>query len=195
MIKRTLKKLSYIFLSINLFIGCSNKHSTLYDAKVKKLLDKQNLSYQIDQDGDFKVNSPSTELEGNLLGSEEVWIISHLKNYEDLPIREIFSLVLALPNNISASLLESLLQDSYNNRFLGSWVIIRKEPNLNYLAYLVKIIGDINQYNLLPILKEVTKASLAMREVLLASVNLEESTKNNGSQENLSKKSLEEDGN
>lgn len=162
-------KILLTFLVFLFSFGSCSSSNPIYDTKIKKLLEKEKLSFEIDKDGDFKILFP-LKLEGEDVVWENIWIISRLKEHNNIQVRELFGLVINLPETISPSLLESLMMDSYNNRFFGSWVVIQKEGRFNFLAYLVKIpLGSLNKNNLNCILEEIAYSISSMREVLLTS--------------------------
>lgn len=170
----TIRKSYYIktlFLSLlaTIFLFSCSSSSLTYDTKIKKLLEKENISFEIDKDGDFKILFPLIVNEEDTIW-ENIWILSRLKEHNNLQVREIFGLVINLPDNVNSSLLESLMMDSYNNRFFGSWVVIQKEGRINFLSYLVKLpLGDLGKKNIKPILEEIAYSISSMREALLTS--------------------------
>lgn len=168
MINNNNLKALVLFLCFLFFLVSCAPTYVLYDSKVKKLLEKEKISFEIDKDGDFKILFPLKLEDREEVVWENIWIISHLKEYKDLKVRELFGLVINLPENTSSSLLESLMMDSYNNRFMGSWVVIQKEGRSNFLAYLVKLpLGDLEKKNISPLLEEIAYSVFSMREVLL----------------------------
>jgi len=109
-----------------------------HDPVVRQFLDEKEYTYEIDPEGDFIVQFPLAE--GHF---QEVWIRSRVNVYEDQRIREIFSLAHSHQGSLPRALANQLLLDSYQNRFLGSWTVVRSEETDEYLiVFLCKVLAD-----------------------------------------------------
>ncbi len=88
--------------------------------------------------------------------SQKVWLRSKLNRYQGSEIREVFSIAMEFQKEVPPQLVLNLMQDSYKNRLIGSWVLIREMPRDVYLlAFLAKVQGKTSSSLLGPAILEV----------------------------------------
>jgi hypothetical protein len=111
-----------------------------FDASVKKVLDKADLKYEIDDDGDFKLviglGGGRTQL---------VFVYSSVLTYEDVTVRTIMSplKVAESQEELTSDLLYQLLVENGENK-IGSWEIIEAPDGKRMVQYVVKVPTDLN---------------------------------------------------
>ena len=118
----------------------SSAQQAEYDASVKKTLDKADLKYEIDEDGDFKM----------VIGLEEgrtqlVFVYSSVLTYDGVNVRTIMSPLKVADNReeLSEDLLYQLLVENGENK-IGSWEIIEAPDGKLMFQYVVKVPTDLN---------------------------------------------------
>lgn len=89
------------------------------DQRVKVLLDKANLKYKVDKDGDFRL----------LMGfgdkrSQLVFITSQTSKLEHMEIREVWSVGYVSTGTIPSSVAKNLLRENARVK-LGAWELVR----------------------------------------------------------------------
>lgn len=109
--------------------------SSDYDHRVKRALIDQDIKYEIDDDGDFKViytlDDDRTQI---------AWIISETEEYRTTEVREVWSFAYKSEYPLSSSKLLWLLKDS-NMKKIGGWVV--KELDDGFLVvFVVKLDAD-----------------------------------------------------
>jgi hypothetical protein len=118
----------------------SSAQQAEYDASVKKTLDKADLKYEIDDDGDFKLVIGLGEGRTQL-----VFVYSSVLTYEGVTVRTIMSplMVAATREELSADLLYQVLVENGENK-IGSWEIIEAPDGKRMVQYVVKVPTDLN---------------------------------------------------
>ncbi len=110
-----------------ILLGCSTAQLSAqfgeskpeHDDRVKQLLDKTELKYEIDKDGDFKL---LFEFDGGR--SQLVFVNSHTETYEGLEIREIWAVGYQPPkgDKVDAAISEQLIRANAKLK-LGAWQV------------------------------------------------------------------------
>jgi hypothetical protein len=115
-----------------------------YDASVKKALDKADLKYEIDDDGDFKLVIGLGEGRTQL-----AFVYSNVLTYDDVSVRTIMSPVKVADTReeLDADLLYQLLVENGENK-IGSWEIIEAPDGKRMVQYVVKVPLDLNSEEL-----------------------------------------------
>lgn len=118
----------------------SSAQQAEYDASVKKTLDKADLKYEIDDDGDFKLVIGLGEGRTQL-----VFVYSSVLSYDDVTVRTIMSplKVAETREELSADLLYQVLVENGENK-IGSWEIIEAPDGKRMVQYVVKVPTDLN---------------------------------------------------
>jgi hypothetical protein len=118
----------------------SSAQQAEYDASVKKTLDKADLKYEIDDDGDFKLVIGLGEGRTQL-----VFVYSSVLTYEGVTVRTIMSplMVAETREELSADLLYQVLVENGENK-IGSWEIIEAPDGRRMVQYVVKVPTDLN---------------------------------------------------
>jgi hypothetical protein len=118
----------------------SSAQQAEYDASVKKTLDKADLKYEIDDDGDFKLVIGLGEGRTQL-----VFVYSSVLTYEGVTVRTIMSplMVAETREELSADLLYQVLVENGENK-IGSWEIIEAPDGKRMVQYVVKVPTDLN---------------------------------------------------
>lgn len=132
------------------------------DETLATQLQRLGLHYYLDEDGDFVVDlSPEPGRR------QRVWIRSEVNNWNHTRIREIISLGRSFTQEPPRTLLMSLLEENYHNRFLGSWSLTRSPQEGTYLlVFVVKL--NASPYNplLIPALLEAASAADSLEKTL-----------------------------
>jgi hypothetical protein len=118
----------------------SSAQQAEYDASVKKTLDKADLKYEIDEDGDFKMVIGLGEGRTQL-----VFVYSSVLTYDGVNVRTIMSPLKVADNReeLSEDLLYQLLVENGENK-IGSWEIIEAPDGKLMFQYVVKVPTDLN---------------------------------------------------
>ncbi|AHH08633.1 hypothetical protein baBA2_000658 [Borrelia anserina] len=151
-----------ILTLITMLISCKDKNIT-YDKRIKKILDKNKIEYRIDKENDFIVSKIINDTK------TEIIVRSKLNSYQNSKIREIFGIVEIFDVNSSKiqEISESLMNDSYNNRVLGSWEIIHDpERGNNSLVYIIKAEENSKETFLLDALEEIAATVSIFKKVI-----------------------------
>jgi hypothetical protein len=111
-----------------------------FDASVKKALDKADLKYEIDDDGDFKLVIGLGEGRTQL-----VFVYSSVLSYDDVTVRTIMSplKVAETREELGEDLLYRVLVENGENK-IGSWEIIEAPDGKRMLQYVVKVPTDLS---------------------------------------------------
>ncbi|SCW27001.1 hypothetical protein SAMN02983004_00183 [Borreliella japonica] len=166
-------------------ISCNHKNIQ-YDKRIKKFLDKNKIEYKIDSENDFVAFKNINNSE-----REEVIIRSRLNSYKNSKIREIFGIVKVFDVNTQKikEIAGSLMNDSYNNRVLGSWEIIHNaERGINSLVYIVKAEEFASEAFLLDAIDEIASTITIFKKII---TNNNENIDNNKANDNANKESNE----
>ncbi|WKC88505.1 hypothetical protein [Borreliella japonica] len=166
-------------------ISCNHKNIQ-YDKRIKKFLDKNKIEYKIDSENDFVAFKNINNNE-----REEVIIRSRLNSYKNSKIREIFGIVKVFDVNTQKikEIAGSLMNDSYNNRVLGSWEIIHNaERGINSLVYIVKAEEFASEAFLLDAIDEIASTITIFKKII---TNNNENIDNNKTNDNANKESNE----
>jgi hypothetical protein len=105
------------------------------DARVKTVLEKLGIEYKIDEDGDFKLELPTTGSRTQI-----VYAISHTEEYGSLEIREIYAYSFKTGGRLSNDLSIDLLRDN-DRKKLGAWRIVGSDDK-QVAAHAVQISAD-----------------------------------------------------
>lgn len=109
--------------------------SSDYDHRVKRALIDQDIKYEIDDDGDFKViytlDDDRTQL---------AWIFSETEKYRTTEVREVRSLAYISEYPLSSSKLLWLLKNS-NMQKIGGWVVEELDDGF-LVVFVVKLDAD-----------------------------------------------------
>ena len=105
------------------------------DARVKAVLEKLGIEYKIDEDGDFRMELPTT---GDR--TQIVYAISHTEEYGTLEIREIYAYSFKTGGRLSNDLAIDLLRDNERKK-LGAWRLIGSDDK-QVAAYAVQVSAD-----------------------------------------------------
>lgn len=111
-----------------------------FDTSVKKALDKADLKYEIDDDGDFKLVIGLGEGRTQL-----VFVYSSVLSYDDVTVRTIMSplKVAETREELGEDLLYRVLVENGENK-IGSWEIIEAPDGKRMLQYVVKVPTDLS---------------------------------------------------
>jgi len=104
------------------------------DPAVKAALDSQKVKYEVDDDGDFKIEF---DLGGGR--SQIVWIRSKTETYGSLKVREIWSPGYKSESNDFPALIANTLLDKNHEVKLGAW-----EAQDTMAMFVVKVAADAN---------------------------------------------------
>lgn len=135
------------------------------DPRVKELLDKAELKYEVDSDGDFKLLNSFDN--GR---SQVVFILTETVQLGDLEIREVFSIGYVSADSVSAEIARNLLEENRRVK-LGAW-------ELNSLGgkevgvFRAKIAAETDVNALLMTLHAVTSTADQKEQELLSSDEL-----------------------
>ena len=105
------------------------------DARVKTVLEKLGIECKIDEDGDFKLELPTTGSRTQIVDA-----ISHTEEYGSLEIREIYAYSFKTGERLSNDLSIDLLRDN-DRKKLGAWRIVGSDDK-QVAAYAVQISAD-----------------------------------------------------
>jgi hypothetical protein len=108
------------------------------DRKCQKTLDKANLKYEIDSDGDFKL---VVQVANNR--TQLVYVYSNTLTYDNVEVRTIMSpaLVADTDEALTAETLRMLLVDNFENK-MGSWEVVERPDGGIVIQYVVKPPAD-----------------------------------------------------
>ena len=149
-LKDQMKKIIFFQIALS-FLTSSCGWEPPVDWNVKSFLERSGYGYTVDPEGDFIV---TVHLSAGR--SQKVWLRSKLNRYQGSEIREVFSIAMEFQKEVPPQLVLNLMQDSYKNRLIGSWVLIREMPRDVYLlAFLAKVQGKTSSSLLGPAILEV----------------------------------------
>jgi len=98
--------------------------STEHDSRVKDQLDKTDLKYEIDDDGDFKLLFEFDDSRSHI-----VFVNSQTETYGDMEIREVWSVGYVSPDEaetVSSDVCENLIRANATAK-MGAWQIIKMD--------------------------------------------------------------------
>ncbi len=107
---------------------------------VERQLEKLNLEYSIDSEGDYRV---ILELPG--VGETTVGVSAHTvllvnDTENNTRVRDIWSVAARIPGELPEGLAENLLGDSWSSRDFGSWALAgTTSEGLQVLVYIIRI--------------------------------------------------------
>ena len=144
-----------VFLSVQAFgqLGAKTSH----DVRIEKLLDDIELKYQIDDDGDFKLMNQFDSGRSHV-----IFINSSTEKYNNLEIREIWSVAYVSGGALSPAIMRDLLTDT---KKLGSWKISKINGN-EVAVFCAQIAADCDRATLLSALQIVSQAADEMEAKL-----------------------------
>lgn len=109
------------------------------DRKCQKALDKADLVYDIDSDGDFKlvVKVPDNR-------TQLVYVYSNTLTYDNVEVRTIMApaLVADTDDALTAETMRLLLVDNFENK-MGAWEVVERPDGGIVIQYVVKPPADI----------------------------------------------------
>jgi len=121
-------KILPLFLLSLLFFSCGKEPTD----PLVEWFEKENLLYQKDPDGDYRVLLKVNER------TQYVWIYSNSHTMGDVSIREIFSPAYLMEEGDNRYILEQLLLDNYTHSLWGYWGMAR-EGDHHLLIYQMQI--------------------------------------------------------
>ena len=130
-------------LFATLFIGTAglaiSQVTPQVDRKCQKALDKADLIYDIDSDGDFKlvVKVPDNR-------TQLVYVYSNTLTYDNVEVRTIMApaLVADTDDALTAETMRLLLVDNFENK-MGAWEVVERPDGGIVIQYVVKPPADI----------------------------------------------------
>jgi hypothetical protein len=121
------------------------------DPRIKAVLDKAGMKYEITADGDFKVvmRFDDTRTQLILINSN-----TERLNETNMEIREIYSVAYRANGSISVEVANQLMKDS-QKRKIGAWEIISLENGSSMAVFDAKVNADISSENLEKVIRLV----------------------------------------
>jgi len=147
MLTRTARQLSWATVLCCGMLGWASDANAqalnAHDKSVKKALDKADLKYEIDGDGDFKLIIRIGER------TQLVYVYSSTISYDDVVVRTIMAPALVAPNSdpLTPEVLRMLLVDNFENK-MGAWEIVDKPDGGIVVQYVIKPPHDISSADL-----------------------------------------------
>ena len=137
--KRNLTRAAIAGLFLGLATYGSAQVTPQVDRKCQKALDKADLVYEIDSDGDFKlvVKVPDNR-------TQLVYVYSNTLTYDEVEVRTIMSpaLVADTDQALTAETMRLLLVDNFENK-MGAWEVVERPDGGIVIQYVVKPPADI----------------------------------------------------
>lgn len=135
----------YFFLCIALTLFCSvgtafaqlGDEDSEHDLRIKAILDEIGFEYEITDAGDFKV---IVALEDDR--TQAAYIKSETEFYDEMEIREIWSVGYASDGNIPEDVANMLLQNSFDQK-IGAWQVIHDDET-SLAIFAVKMSANAN---------------------------------------------------
>jgi hypothetical protein len=126
-------------------------HAGTADPRIKAVLDKAGLKYEITTDGDFKVvmRFDDTRTQLILINSS-----TERLNETNMEIREIYSVAYRANGIIPAEVANQLMKDS-QKRKIGAWEIIGLKNGTSMAVFDAKVNADISSENLEKVIRLV----------------------------------------
>ena len=151
----TMAGIACLPITLNAQIGAKKQH----DARVERMLDALELKYEIISDGDFKL--------GNRLDSGRTQILfvnSNTEKYQNMEIREIWSVAYISDDLASSTIMRKLLKDN-GTRKLGSWKLWTNNGK-EVAVFYAQIAADADRYAFLSALQIVSQTADEMEKDL-----------------------------
>lgn len=130
-----------------------------HDVRVMKLLDAEDLKYEITSDGDFKLGNRFKNGRTHLL-----WVNSNTEKYQKLEIREVWSVGYIANGKLSPEEMRTLLKDNSRKK-LGSWKIITSNEK-DIAVFYVQIAADSDRDSFLSAVQIVSESADEMEKQL-----------------------------
>lgn len=111
------------------------------DARVEKLLMEADLKYQVDEDGDFRLEFGLDDDRSQL-----VWIASRTSQYETLEVREVWAIAYRSKEPLSAEVANKVLLKN-NEMIVGAWQL-KKWGEDFVLAYAAQVAASTDAVSL-----------------------------------------------
>lgn len=136
-------------------IGAKKQH----DVRVEKLLNESGLTFEVVSDGNFKLIFRYDDER-----TQVIWINSATETYQNLEIREIWSIAEISNGPMPSTVSRTLLKDNAAKK-LGSWKIAVHE-NREFAVFYAQIAAESDKQTLQSILRLVGKAADEMEKQL-----------------------------
>ena len=120
------------------------------DAHVKASLEQLGIKYEVDEDGDYKVE---LAIEGER--TQLCYVLSETGSWSSLTFREIWSPVYLFKGTLPAELSERLLRDS-GERLVGGWCVTDWDEDQKCLYFTAKVAPDLSHKSLHEIMSVVS---------------------------------------
>ena len=146
-------------LTINiLFFTKVSAQNQLADKRVSENLNKLNFKYDVKEDGTFQFTVPV----GNR--SQMIFIHSNTSSYDNLEIREVYSVIYQSASKPEDFVLTKLLIDNGQKK-LGAWELIF-DNNLYFLVFTAKVSPTLDAANLKSVIDIVATSSDSLEQIL-----------------------------
>ncbi|MFM9959820.1 MAG: hypothetical protein ACKV2Q_01175 [Planctomycetaceae bacterium] len=122
------------------------------DPRVREILTKADLNFELDSDGDFKIGNKFDNGRTQL-----AFIDSDVSKLFGLEIRDVWSLALISDSPLSADIANNLLRENGRVK-LGAWQV-KKVKDIYIVVFAAKISADADRDTLLTTLQVVTQAA------------------------------------
>lgn len=138
-----MKHYFFLFTLLTLFLSAGNAFAQLgdedstFDLRVKALLDDIGFEYEITDAGDFKI---IVALEDER--TQAVYVKSETEFYDEMEVREVWSIGYLSEGNISEEIANMLLQNSFDQK-IGAWQVLRDDDN-SLAIFAVKLSANAN---------------------------------------------------
>jgi hypothetical protein len=129
------------------------------DPRVKAVLDQQGLKYEIDNNGDFKLE---IQMEGNR--TQLVWIESATEQVGGMEIRYMLSPAYKTKGTLSAEVANKLLADSASKK-LGAWQVFKGNDS-SVAIFCSKVAANSNPADLVASLQITLNSADEMEKTL-----------------------------
>lgn len=143
-LKRWAPKVAFCATFIACSLGAMSQVTPQVDRKCQKALDKADLVYDIDSDGDFKlvVKVPDNR-------TQLVYVYSNTLTYDNVEVRTIMSpaLVADTDEALTPETMRLLLVDNFENK-MGAWEVVERPDGGIVIQYVVKPPADITAEDL-----------------------------------------------
>jgi hypothetical protein len=123
------------------------------DERVKRLLDKAELKYEVDSDGDFRLVNKFDNDRTHIL-----FVNSNTENYLNMEIREVWAVGYIPPQGeIGGEIALDLLRENRKKK-LGAWQIMRVGGK-DVAAFVAQIAADTDEKTLMGVMHLVSKTA------------------------------------
>lgn len=139
----SMKRYFFLFTLLTLFGSLGTAFAQLgdedskYDLRIKAILDQVGFDYEITDAGDFKI---IVALEDER--TQAVYVKSRTEFYDEMEVREIWSVGYASDGDIPANVANMLLQNSFDQK-IGAWQVIRDDET-SLAIFAVKMSANAN---------------------------------------------------